>query len=183
MDSRLPIIGIIGSGSKPYSGLSGPLGIWIAQNGYHLVNGGGSGVMTTAAKAFTEVSNRKGFTLGILPSNDFCDNSNKRLNFSPSTGYPNPYIEIPIKTHLPLSGASGLEIASRNHIVVLTADVLIALPGSEGTRSEIQLALEYNKPLIILNIKGCWNEFKSSSAKLVQTTQEAIEELKKVFQS
>ncbi len=74
-----------------------------------------------------------------------------------------------------------MDTSSRNHIIVLTADALIALPGTEGTRSEIQLALDYKKPLIIINSEGCWNEFRNWSAKFLQSAQEAIEELKKLF--
>jgi predicted Rossmann-fold nucleotide-binding protein len=37
---------------------------------------------------------------------------------------------------------------SRNHINVLSADVLIALPGGEGTASELALARRYGRPAI-----------------------------------
>jgi predicted Rossmann-fold nucleotide-binding protein len=47
-----------------------------------------------------------------------------------------------------LSGANGEHHRSRNHLVVLAATVLVALPGGPGTASEIQLALRYKKPLI-----------------------------------
>ena len=63
-------------------------------------------------------------------------------------GYPNPWVEIPIHTHLPLSGVQGTERASRNHINVLTADVVVALPGGHGTISEVRLAVRYHKPLV-----------------------------------
>ena len=39
---------------------------------------------------------------------------------------------------------------SRNHLNVLTADAVVALPGGAGTRSEVELALEYRRPLM------CW---------------------------
>ena len=63
-------------------------------------------------------------------------------------GLSNQWIEIPIHTHLPLSGSRGAEQGSRNHINVLTATVIVALPGSHGTASEVQLALQYRKPLV-----------------------------------
>jgi len=53
-----------------------------------------------------------------------------------------------IRTHLPLSGVQGLAGLSRNHINVLSADVLIALPGGFGTMSEIELASKYDRPCI-----------------------------------
>ena len=39
---------------------------------------------------------------------------------------------------------------SRNHLTVLSADAIVALPGGAGTRSEVELALEYHRPLM------CW---------------------------
>jgi predicted Rossmann-fold nucleotide-binding protein len=63
-------------------------------------------------------------------------------------GYPNPWIEVPIHTHLHLSGPEGEHHRSRNHLIALTANVLVALPGGAGTASEVRLALRYKKPLI-----------------------------------
>lgn len=181
MDPKLSIIGVIGSGGETHSELSVPLGKWIAENDFHLINGAGAGTMTAVAKAFTEVPDRKGLSLGIVPSNDFCDTPENRKNHSNPLNYPNPYIEIPIKTHLPLSGSQGLETGSRNHIVVLTANIVVALPGTSGTRSEIQLCLDYKKPLIILDPVGCWKEFKNSSALFVQNVREATIEIKNLL--
>ncbi len=50
-------------------------------------------------------------------------------------------------THLPLSGAAGTGALSRNHINVLSSDVLIALPGGDGTASEVALAVRYRRPI------------------------------------
>src|SRR5262249_16852264 len=63
-------------------------------------------------------------------------------------GYPNAWVEVPIRTHLHLSGPAGEHPRSRNHLVALTATVLVALPGGAGTASEVRLALWYNKPLL-----------------------------------
>ena len=52
------------------------------------------------------------------------------------------------QTHLPLSGRRGTEPLSRNHINVLSADVVVALAGSGGTSSEVRLALAYGRPLV-----------------------------------
>ena len=66
-------------------------------------------------------------------------------NIVPPTGYPNPYTEIVIRTQCPLSmhPMTGTELSSRNHINILSSDIVIALPGSSGTWSEIQLAIRY----------------------------------------
>ena len=39
---------------------------------------------------------------------------------------------------------------SRNHINILTSDLVILLPGGEGTASEAELAVRYNKSVIAL---------------------------------
>ncbi len=101
--------------------------------------------MAETAHAFTEVTNRKGKVIGVLPSQTSCDSAEERAAYRPPPGYPNSYTEIIIRTHLPDSGSQGKKISSRNHIIVLSADIVIALPGGPGTRSEIELALEYKK--------------------------------------
>ena len=57
--------------------------------------------------------------------------------------------EIVIRTHLPFSGNEGTDPLSRNHINALTADLVVILPGGSGTLSELQLAWEYGKDIMI----------------------------------
>ena len=97
--------------------------------------------MSAVSEGFASVTNRAGLVLGILPATE--DGS---VHSPP--GYPNPFVELAIRTHLPLSGPRGTNLASRNHINVLTSDVLVALPGSLGTRSEVVLALRYGTPVV-----------------------------------
>ena len=134
MMKNLPIIGVMGSGIEEHDTKSGPLGKWIAENNFHLLTGGGGGVMTSVSRAFTSVENRAGISIGILPKG--------------KTGYPNPWVELPIQTHLPLSGEQGTSNESRNHINILSSTVIIALPGGKGTLSEVKLAQQYGKPII-----------------------------------
>ncbi len=137
---RLPVIGVMGSGTEPYEKFVAPLGRWLAQNGFHLLTGGGGGVMASVSRAFTAVRQRQGLCIGIIPGGGSGIEKCK-------SGYPNPYVEIPIFTHLPLSGPAGKDVLSRNHINILTADIIIALPGGAGTHSEIELAIKYKKPI------------------------------------
>src|SRR5262249_30768773 len=118
------------------------VGRWLAGQGVHLLTGAGAGVMRAVSQAFFEVPGRKGLVLGIVPcaAEDSPD--------VPKTGYPNDWVEVPIRTHLHLSGKLGTELQSRNHIVILTAAVIIALPGGPGTASEVRLALRYRRPVI-----------------------------------
>jgi predicted Rossmann-fold nucleotide-binding protein len=98
--------------------------------------------MASISRAFFDVSDRKGSVIGVLP----CQADDPY--FQPKEGYPNPWVEIPIATHLPLSGNQGAELLSRNHINILSSDVIIALPGSAGTLSEVMLAEKYKRPLV-----------------------------------
>lgn len=140
---RRPIVGVMGSGSEMYEDLSEPLGRWLAEAGFHLLTGGGGGIMAAVSRAFVAVENRRGMCLGILPA--------ARAGSMPvcAAGYPNPWVEIPIMTHLSARGDEGKSAQSRNHINILTSDVVIALPGGCGTASEIELAVHYKKPVII----------------------------------
>jgi uncharacterized protein (TIGR00725 family) len=138
--SRLPIVGVMGSGTAPHTERAGAVGRWLAQQGVHLLTGGGGGVMAAVSRAFFEVPDRRGAVIGILPGSADAE--------IPSRGYPNPWVEIAICTHLPLSGELGTDPLSRNHINVLSSDVLLALPGGAGTASEVRLALRYGRPLI-----------------------------------
>jgi uncharacterized protein (TIGR00725 family) len=131
----------MGSGSSADERRCSELGRWLAGEGVHLLTGGGGGVMSAVSRSFFESSARAGCVVGILPAADAGSAE------APSE-YPNPWVEIPIRTHLHLSGRHGTALASRNHINVLSADVLIALPGSWGTRSEVELALRYRRPVV-----------------------------------
>jgi hypothetical protein len=64
------------------------------------------------------------------------------------SGYPNAWVEIAIYTHLPDSGERGTLGSSRNHINILSADVVVALPGRQGTESEVWLAKQYGVPIV-----------------------------------
>ena len=139
---RRPIVGVMGSSSRAYEDLAVPLGRWLASLGVHLLNGGGVATMEAVSRAFAEVSPREGLVIGVLPA-DLPDGT-----AVPRAGYPNPFVEIAIFTHLPLSGISGTDPRSRNHINILSSDVVIVLPGSEGTESEMTLAVRYGRPAI-----------------------------------
>jgi uncharacterized protein (TIGR00725 family) len=129
------VIGVLGSGTEEHAELAVPLGKWIAGRGFDLITGGGGGVMAAVCRGFHCVPQRRGVTIGILPA-------------GPTRGYPNPWVDIPIHTHLPQRGAEGAGERSRNHLIVLSAQVLIALPGGPGTRTEIELADKYKRSLL-----------------------------------
>jgi uncharacterized protein (TIGR00725 family) len=139
---RRRVVGVLGSGREEHRELAVPLGRWLAGAGVHLLTGAGGGVMGAVSESFAAVSPRAGAVIGIVPGL-----ADARGHEAPS-GYPNPWTEIAIFTHLPLRGSRGTEPLSRNHVNVLSSDVLVALPGGAGTASEIALALRYGKPIV-----------------------------------
>jgi uncharacterized protein (TIGR00725 family) len=140
--ARLPVVGVMGSGSVAHQGRARALGRWLAGEGVHLLTGGGGGVMNAVSRAFSEVPARRGLVIGIVPS------AAEGTATEPRQGYPNPWVEIPVFTHLHLSGRSGTDPMSRNHINVLSSNVVVALPGGSGTASEVSLAIRYGRPVI-----------------------------------
>ena len=129
--------------------------------------------MAAVSKSFYETPNRQGLVIGVFPCDESLEESAGGPN--PRVGYPNQWVEIPILTHLPLSGERGTEPMSRNHINVLSSDVIVALPGDAGTLSEVRLALRYERPVIAFvesdqEIPGLPNSVPiSSSLEGVQT--------------
>lgn len=120
----------------------------IAEEGAILICGGLSGVMAYAAKGAKESG---GLTIGILPGKEKPD--------------ANPYIDIALPT------AMGF---SRNCIVACSADIIVALPGSHGTNSEICYGLVFKRPVIDL---GNWNINGMIKVRSVLEAQKKIKQL------
>lgn len=160
MLQRRKIIGVMGSGRDEFRERVVPLARWIAEHGYDLLTGAGEGVMRVAAEAFVAVPGRHGLSIGIIPG-EVVDGVYKA-----PPGYPNPNVELPVLTHLPLRGVRGQEPMSRNHVNVLTAHGLVFLPGGPGTLSEAALAQSYRKPAILF---GPEREFRKFPEELERT--------------
>ena len=120
----------------------------IAKVGAVLVCGGLGGAMEAASRGAKEAG---GLTVGILPGKDKAD--------------ANPYIDIALPSSIGYA---------RNAMVACCADIIIALPGSEGTSSEISYGIVYKRPIIDL---GGWGREGMISVKDVQDAQDKIEEL------
>jgi len=99
--------------------------------------------MNSVSRAFTRSPHRAGLCIAILPCRSERDRS------TPKPGYPNEFVELPIYTHLPNSGDLGRHDLSRNHIIVLSCTAIVALPGEAGTASEVDLSLQYRKPIVV----------------------------------
>jgi uncharacterized protein (TIGR00725 family) len=132
------IIAVIGSGDEiTEAQRSSPIevGRWIAEAGFHLLTGGGAGVMEAVSEGFCSAS-REGFSIGIIPAG------------KPAGQYPNRWVEIPILTHL--RGANPRGPDSRNHINILTASAVVAFPGRGGTRAELELTVARKPPCPVI---------------------------------
>jgi len=128
-DSSMPThllrkVSVVGSGTAAHPARAVPLGAGLARLGVHLVTGGGQGVMAEVDRGLVAVTLRRGVPIGVLPAREESSASPE-----PPVGYPNPWVEIPVRTHLSARGKRGIELESRNHLVVLTDDVAVAMPG------------------------------------------------------
>jgi uncharacterized protein (TIGR00725 family) len=132
------IIAVIGSGDvleEAQREFPRAVGAWIARAGFHLLTGGGVGVMEAVGEGFCSVS-RIGYSIGIIPAG------------RPPGQYPNRWVEIPIFTHL--KGANPRGPDSRNHINILSASAVVAFPGRGGTRAELELTIARKPPCLLV---------------------------------
>lgn len=123
-------VGVIGGGSPElkFRQIAFEVGKLIAEKEAILICGGLGGVMEAASQGAKEAG---GLTVGILPGNN--------------PDQANAHIDIPIATNMG---------HSRNSLVALNSDVLIAIDGQYGTLSEIAFGSIYRKKIIGL---GTWD--------------------------
>ncbi len=121
---KRPRIGVIGgrTADRKTAEAARRVGELIAEAGAVLVCGGLGGVMAAAARGARQAG---GLTVGILPGND--------------PGEANADIDIPVATGLGYT---------RNSLVAMNSDALIAVDGGHGTLSEIAYGNIYDKPVI-----------------------------------
>lgn len=103
------------------------VGKMVAEEGAVLVCGGLQGLMKESCRGAKAAG---GLTIGILPGKDKAE--------------ANEFVDIALPTTIGYS---------RNVMVAASADIVIALPGSYGTESEICYARVYGRPVINL---GGW---------------------------
>ena len=107
------------------------LGGMLAEAGYTVICGGGTGVMEAVCRGAKEKGGR---TVGILPGDD------------PSEA--NRWVDTAV--------ATGMGTA-RNRIIALTGEAVCAIDGGCGTLSEIAYALQAGKPVCAM---GRWSEIE-----------------------
>ncbi len=128
MRKKIAVCGSNEVSSTHISDIAEKVGIEIAKKNGILVCGGLGGVMECASRGAKKYN---GITVGILPD----DNINAA----------NQFIDICIPTSIG---------KIRNFFVVSVADAVIGISGSWGTLSELSLALNLNKPVIIIQNTG-----------------------------
>jgi predicted Rossmann-fold nucleotide-binding protein len=190
------IVGVMASGdeelAKNHAALAEEVGSTVAELGFDLLTGGGGGLMKAVGQAFLDkkrelLKTKKptGNLISILRANKPTRLNNKgKREWQPHAD--NGLGEIVIRTHLPLSGNEGRDPLSRNHINALTSDLVVVLPGGDGTLSELQLAWEYGKKIIIYLGKGQVGgkmsqelEKEFSGVKVAETKQDFEDRIRK----
>lgn len=101
------------------------VGAALARRGYGVVCGGGDGIMEAACRGCAEAG---GITVGMLKFND------------PEEC--NPYVKVAVPT--------SMNVAS-NNVIIWAASAVLAFEGRYGTLNEIALALDFGKPLMLLD--------------------------------
>ncbi len=120
MYRKISVIGGSIASSEEFS-FAYELGKVLADNGFTIVCGGGSGVMEAACKGCSDAG---GLAVGILPGED--------------EGEANSFVSLALPT--------GMGV-SRNRIIALSGEVVCAVGGAYGTLSEIAFALQAGKPV------------------------------------
>jgi uncharacterized protein (TIGR00725 family) len=191
---KLPIIAVFGSGAPLSAGraaLARSVGAVVARLGAHLLTGGGYGVMAAAAEGFVAVDDRAGLSIGIIPRR--ADGAfDQPARSDAGEDYPNPHVEIAVLTPLPARVPDWHTMPGRNHVNVLTADLVVALPGNIGTRNEIEMTAAYRdemqqpRELRRAILVGPREEFAADLRELfvhVETCTQAEQELRRLLPS
>lgn len=128
---RIGVIGQSGKITPALEEMSATLGREIAKRGGILISGGRDGVMAAASRGARRAG---GITVGILPGNCIEEG--------------NPYLDVPLTT--------GLSLDYRSLILVHSSDAIIMVGGKGGTLSELCLAYQNGRPVVVLTASGGW---------------------------
>lgn len=148
-----PIVAVSGSGIPgKHKKEAQYIGALIAQLGLNLINGGVDGAMFDSTEGFLAAAAKlpggsaSGSAIRVVPSD--AKRVQKAKDLSTSLGGARCiFTDLETRSHL------GPD--SRNHVLIATADVVICLPGQEGSKSEARLAKQvYHKPIIAYGTPG-----------------------------
>ena len=128
-DSGAPLrtpVAVIGTRTPTASQVAAAvaMGRLLAAHGVTVLCGGRSGVMEDVCRGVAEAG---GLSIGLLPDDE------------PEAA--NPYVTVPL--------ATGIGVA-RNALIARAACCLVAIGGGYGTLSEIAFALQFKRPVFLL---------------------------------
>ena len=129
-DSGAPLrvpVAVIGTRTPTASqaAAAAAMGRLLAEHGITVLCGGRSGVMEEVCRGVAEAG---GLSIGLLPDDE------------PEAA--NPYVTVPL--------ATGIGVA-RNALIARAACCLVAIGGGYGTLSEIAFALQFKRPVFLLD--------------------------------
>jgi len=138
--SNVPVIAVVGGAEcdREAAAAARDIGAAIARRGWHLLCGGGGGVMEAACRGFREAREKAGtpqtgVAIALLPGED--------------AGAANPYVDVAL--------ATGIGLA-RNALIARAASALVAVDGCAGTLSEIAFGWQMGKPIVAMSRTGGW---------------------------
>jgi len=136
--SRAPIIAVVGGAAcdRDAEAIAREVGAAIADRGWHLLCGGGGGVMEAACRGFCEArasGPQAGLVIALLPGED--------------PGAANRWVDVAL--------ATGIGFA-RNALIARSASALVAVDGCAGTLSEIAYGWQMGKPIVAMSRSGGW---------------------------
>lgn len=129
-DSGMPLrtpVAVIGTRTPTASQAAAAVatGRLLAEHGVTVLCGGRAGVMEEVCRGVAEAG---GLSIGLLPDDE------------PEAA--NPYVTVPL--------ATGIGVA-RNALIARAACCLVAIGGGYGTLSEIAFALQFRRPVFLLD--------------------------------
>jgi len=115
--------------------LAEELGKELAKKGCIVITGGNGGLMRVVSKAVVEYG---GLVVGVL--------SDELAKVGEEHPLYNPYMTVKIRT--------GMNYDARSVIIVESSDALIVLAGGAGTLTEVCMAYNRRKPIVVIEGSG-----------------------------
>ena len=150
MRNVIAIIGTAGRLTRPLRLQIEALSEQLSVLGFDIVSGGMTGAMRAVARGHSKSSIKTNLT-----------------HIEPGWGVPlmlNPFEAGVVRTDLG---------SMRNHLVIRSADLVIAVSGGAGTLSEIAIAWQEKKPIAVLTGSGGWSD-KLANQSLDQRRTDSI---------
>jgi hypothetical protein len=120
--------------------------------------------MEAVSKGFVQAPHA-GLCLGVMPEGR-CENR---------------FVELAVRTPLGIYDPGQPDRLTRNHINVLTSDVVLVLPGRQGTRNEAELCVQYARPAFLVGPSEAFPDYPEGLRRC-ETVSEAVAAVKATLQ-